>query len=160
MKTPYIAYPLFSNFVQPPTSLSLPTSTSTAHSIVLFLWLSGWLQHIWCAILCNDFIDVCMSSLRTLMHVWWSKVSSLLSSDMWCGFCWYSWFDLSHTHTHPHTYKDTHHTQKPVDWHTHIKIYLQQLLCAHSSYLYYIEWIIHGYQKFHHGFSFQKLFTW
>ena len=34
-------------------------------------------------------------------------------------------------------------------------------MCAHSSCLNYIEWIIHWYQKFtfHNVFSFQKLFT-
>ena len=130
MKTPYIAYPLFSNFAQPPTSLSLPTSTSTAHSIVLFLWLSGWLQHIWCAILCNDFIDVCMSSLRTLMHVWWSKVSSLLSSDMWCGFCWYSWFDLSHTHTPTHIQRHTSHSEASRLTHPYKDIFTATVMCS------------------------------
>ena len=58
------------------------------------------------------------------------------------------------------TYKHTQYTQGPVDWNTHINIYLHHLLCAHSSYLYYIEWIIYRYQKFtfHNIFSFQKLF--
>ena len=62
------------------------------------------------------------------------------------------WFD-KHTHRHRHT--------GPVYWHIHINTYLHHLLCAHSSYLYYIKWIIHWYQKFtfHNAFSFQKLFT-
>ena len=38
-----------------------------------------------------------------------------------------------------HTHKHTQHIQGPVDWHTHINIYLHHLLCAHSSYLYYTE---------------------
>ena len=35
----------------------------------------------------------------------------------------------THTHTHTHTHKDTHHIKGPVDWHTHINIYL------HSHYI-------------------------
>ena len=54
--------------------------------LLLFLWLNGWSCHIWCTILLNDIMDVHMSSLRILMHVLCNKVSSLLSSDMWCGF--------------------------------------------------------------------------
>ena len=75
-----------------------------------------------------------------------------------CGFfagtlIWY------HTHTNTHTHEDTQHTQGPVNWHAHINIYLYHLLCSHSSYLYYTEWITHWYQKctFHNVFSFQKL---
>ena len=62
------------------------------------------------------------------------------------------------------------HTEK--QWHTAhsgasrltqlYKSYLHHLLCAHSSYVYYNEWIIHWYQKFtffSKVFSFQKLFT-
>ena len=58
----------FSNFVQPPlhTFLSPPTSTPTVLSVFLFLWLNGWSRHIWCAILCNDNMDLHMSSLVTL----------------------------------------------------------------------------------------------
>ena len=50
-----------------------------------------------------------------------------------CGFLLVLWFDIKHTHTK--------HTQRPVDWYTHINIYLHHLLCAHSSYLYYIKWL-------------------
>ena len=51
-----------------------------------------------------------------------------------------------YTHTHTHK-KKTQHTQGSVGWHTHINMYLNQLLCAHSSYLYYIVWGIHWYQR-------------
>ena len=56
---------------------------------------------------------------------------------------WYiTWFFTGmliwyHIHKHP----NTQHTQGPVDWHTHINIYLHHLLCAHSSYLYYSKWL-------------------
>ena len=141
MKTHYIAYPppLFQNFSTPPPSMSCPTLTPTAHSVVLFLWLNGWSHYIWCAILLKDIIDVHMSSLMTLMHVLCNKASSLQRSDTGCGFSLVLWFDLLLTHKHRHTHKDTQHTQGSVDGHTHINIYLHQLLCAHSNYLYYIE---------------------
>ena len=81
----------------------------------------------------------------------------------WCVFHATRW-GLTHNFTGTliwyHTQKYTQHTQGPVDWHTHLSKYLQQLLFVHSSYLYYIEWIIHWDQKFtfHNVFSVQKLF--
>ena len=82
-------------------------------------------------------------------------VSSTPSFFKFCPSIWYH----IHTNTHPH--KHTQHTQGPLDWHTHINIYLPHLLRAHSSYLYYNAWIIHWYQKFtfHNVFSVQTLFT-
>ena len=50
----------------------------------------------------------------------------------------YEYLDITQTQTH----KATHHIKGPVDLHTHINIYLYHLLCAHSNYFYYIEWII------------------
>ena len=99
-----------------------------------------------------------MLSFRNLVHFLCNKVSSL-RSDTWCSFLLVLWFDITHTNTNTHT--DTQHTQGPVDQHTHVNKYLHQLLCAHSSYLYYNEWIIHWHQKFtfHNVFSFQRLFT-
>ena len=77
------------------------------------------------------------------------KVSSLLRSDTLFGLCLYSNL-ISNVQT------DTQHTQGPVDIRTHIKIYLNHLLCAHSSCLYCIEWIIHYFQKL---LSFYQLFA-
>ena len=70
-----------------------------------------------------------------------------------CTLIWY----LTHIYTH----KDTQSTQGPVDLHTHINIYLHQLLCAHRNYLCYIEWIIHWYKKvtFPNIFSLQQSCT-
>ena len=48
---------LFSNFVHPLPSLLPPTPSSTAHSVVLFLWLNGWSHHFWCAVLLTDIMD-------------------------------------------------------------------------------------------------------
>ena len=138
----------------PPNSLLPPTPTPTAHSVVLFLWLNGWSRHIWCAILLNDIMDVHMSNLGTLMHILWVHTMSLLSWHvMWLFAGTLIWSD---THTHTHTHSTAQHSTAQhstaqhstlIEWHTHIKIYLHQMLCAHSSYLYYIEWIIHWYQK-------------
>ena len=163
MKTPLYCPPSLFQILSNPPSLSNPNPTPTTHFVFFFLWLNGWSRHIWCAILLDDVMDIHMSSLRTLVHVLCSKATNLLNSDKWCGFLLVLSFDLSQTHLHTHTYKNTHRerhtTQRSVDWHTHINTYLHQLLCAHSSYLYYIEWIIHWYQKFtfHNVSSFQML---
>ena len=120
-----------------PTSLSPPTSTPTVFSVVLLLWLNGWSCHIWCAILLNNNMDLHMSSLgtrRTLMCVLCKNESGLPRSDT-CSFLLVLWFDITNTQTH------IQHTQRPVDWHTHINEYLHHLLCAQSSYLYYIKWL-------------------
>ena len=139
---PNYIVPPFSNFVQLESlSLLLPTPTSTVHSVVLFRWLNEWLHHIWRATLVNHTIDVHMSTLRTLMWVLCIKASSLLRCDTWCFFLLVLWFDITHTNIH-------------IDLHTHINTYLHHLLCAHSSHFYYIELIIHWYQKitFHNVF--------
>ena len=88
-----------------------------------------------------------------LIKLW--RAHSMFSTPV--GFLLVLWFDITHTNTHTH--EDTQHTQGPVNWHAHINIYLYHLLCSHSSYLYYTEWITHWYQKFtfHNVFSFQKL---
>ena len=155
---PILPTPPFLN----PLSHHLPPSTSTALSVVLFLWQNG----------CNEIMDLHMSSLGTLVPegpwcLFYATLSRLLKSDTKYGCLLVPW--LSITHTHIHTHKHTHtqtrttqrHTQGPVDWHTCINIYLHHLLCAHSSHLYCIEWIIHLYKKFtfHNLFSSQKIFT-
>ena len=50
---------------------------------------------------------------------------------------------ISHT-------KHTQHTQWPADLHTHINLYLNHLLCAHGSYLYYIEWCVNKQNRHIH----------
>ena len=125
------------------------------HETGFFLWLNGWLNHIWCAILLNDIMDLHMSSLGTLDLGVCFKQQDVKFTEVWN-----MWF-FAGTLTLYHTHKPTQHTHGPVDLHTHINIYLHHLLCAHNSYLYYIEWIIHLYHKitFHNVFSFQELFT-
>ena len=60
----------------------------------------------------------------------------LLRSNIWRGFLLVLWFDTIKTN------KDTQHTQGPIEWQTHTNIYWRQLFCAHSSCLFYIQWII------------------
>ena len=121
-----------------------PTSTLTDHFVVLFLWLSGWLCHILCVILRNHIMDLHMSSLSIIVpegpgcvfyatrrQVYWN-----LESLAHCGFLLVFWFDITQTKTHrtPRVYL--------------YNIYKYHLLCAHSSCLYYIEWIVCWYQRF------------
>ena len=133
-------------------------------------WLNGWSRHIWCAIWLNDIRDLHMSSLvalvpegpwcvfyATMHQVYWGPTHNVF-------FRWYSNL-ISHTHTHTHSHihtnKDAQHTQGPVGRHTHINIYLHHVLCAHSSYLYHVKWIILWCQKFtfHNVLYFQIFFT-
>ena len=141
----FIAYPpplqFFSNPPSPLTSLSPPTPTLTVFSAVLFLWLNGWPNQIWCAILFNDNMDLHMSSFGTLVPkgpwcVFYATRCQVYCSLTKCSFLPVLWLDSTHTHKH------IQYIQGPVDWHTHIHIYLHHyLLCAHSSYFYYIKWL-------------------
>ena len=127
--------PLFANFVQlslPPFTAPLqlsppPLLLSPQPPTPLLFLLScffGWMGDQ--GVLLNDIMDLLMPSLRyDLRCVLCNKVSNLLRSDT-CVFLLVLWFDITQTHS----------THRPVDWHTHINIYLHQLLCAHSSYLY------------------------
>ena len=158
----YLPLTLFQILLTPtPTSLSPPNPTPTARSVVMCLWLNGWSRHNWCTILLNDDMDLYMSSLCTLVPEGpWCVFYATKRQGYWglthnVVFYWYSDLIL-HTHT------NTQHTQGPVDCHTHMNVYLHHLLCAHSSYLYYIKmikWIIHWYQKFTFHNFFSQLFT-
>ena len=160
---PILPTPAFSTFVHPPPLFP----TLTAVSVVLFLWLNGWSCHIWYTVLRNEIVDLQMFSLATLVP----DLMCVLYNRPWCMFqdywglthyvvfCWYS--DLisqtqKHTNTHTHTQRCTTHSG--ASRLTQPYIYLHHLLCAHSSYLYYTEWIIHGYQKFtFHNVFFSKI---
>ena len=131
MKTPLYCLP-------PPTSLSLQTPTPNVLSIVLFLWQNGWSHHTWCAILLNDNMDLHMFSLGTLLpqgswYVLYAK--GIKFTEIWnMFFYWYS--DLiSHTQTHT-AHSEASRLTCPYN------IYLHHLLYAHSSYLYYIKWLL------------------
>ena len=128
----FYEYPLYYPlpcYLQPPPALFFLFFS-------MFLWLKEWSCHIWCAILLNDNIDLCMLSLGALVPEGpWCVFYTTRREVYWgltynVAFYWYS--DLiSYTHKH------TQHTQRPVDWHTHMNIYLHHLLCACSRYLYY-----------------------
>ena len=55
------------HFAQPLTLLQPPPFTPNILFAALFLWLSGWLPHIWCVILLTDTMDQHMQSLFTLV---------------------------------------------------------------------------------------------
>ena len=156
--------PLFYGDPVPPKLLPPPPPLFSS------FWLNGWSRHIWCAIWLNDIRDLHMSSLvalvpegpwcvfyATMHQVYWGPTHNVF-------FRWYSNL-ISHTHTHTHSHihtnKDAQHTQGPVGRHTHINIYLHHVLCAHSSYLYHVKWIILWCQKFtfHNVLYFQIFFT-
>ena len=121
--------PFFSNF----NHLPAPTSQHFQSPLpLLFLFFSffGWMgDHATFDVLFYMMIMwICSCQVCVLCN----KASNLLRSDT-------TWFFtgtliISHTQTEHSTH--TEHTQGVVDWHTHTVIYLQHLLCAHSSYLY------------------------
>ena len=122
-----------------PTFLLPPIPTPTVLSVVLFLWINGWSRHIWCAILLNDNMDLHVSSYGTLVPEGpWCMFYAIRHQVYWglthvVVFYWYS--DLiSHTQTH------TAHSGASRLTHSY-NIYLHHLLCAHSSYLYYVNWL-------------------
>ena len=109
----------FSNLPIP--SLSPPTPTPAALSVVLYFWLTWWSYRTWCAILLNDIMDLHMLSLGTLVPEGrWCVFYVTRHQTHWglthnVNFCWYS--DLiSHTkiHTNTYTHKDTQYIQGPV----------------------------------------------
>ena len=67
------------------------TLTPTPHPqysfFVLFLWLNGWLHHIWFAIFLNNNMDLQMTNLGTLVSEWpwfvFYAVGTLVSEGPW-----------------------------------------------------------------------------
>ena len=104
---PYIAYhsPLFKFYPTLTLPCHLQPPPPTVLSVFLFLWLNGWSQHIWCAILLNDNMDLNMSSLGTLVPERpWCVFFATRIQVYWgltqCGFLLVIWFDITHTNTH------------------------------------------------------------
>ena len=84
-----IANPVFFKFCPTrPSFLLPPTLTPTALSVVMLLWLNGWLRHIWCVILLNDIKDLHMSSLGTWCVFYASKCRVYWGLTHNVGFCW------------------------------------------------------------------------
>ena len=142
MKTHYIAYPSPPPFFKifPPPPFPVMSNPHPHCSFCCLVSLAEWViaLHLMCYFTeryhrCTHVkpydLDACFMQ------------QGLKFTEVWhrCGFSLVLWFDLLLTHKHRHTHKDTQHTQGSVDGHTHINIYLHQLLCAHSNYLYYIE---------------------
>ena len=132
----YCLCPLFQMLSthHPPTFQSPPTPPPLFFLLPCFFSWMG--DHTTFDVLFSDNINHYMSSLGSLVpdgpgcvfyairhHVYFG-----LTHTIYVTFIWYD------THKHKNTH--THHTQRPVDWHTHINIYSHQLLFAHSSYHY------------------------
>ena len=102
----------FSNLVHPilPCHLQPYPLTPTILSVVLFLWLNGWSQHIWYTVLLNDNMDLHMSNLGTLVPEGpWCVFYATRCQLYWVltrnvVFYWYS--DLI-SHTLKHALKHT-----------------------------------------------------
>ena len=132
MKIPlYWQPPIFKFCLHPAPCLSSPKSLPPLFTLffALFIWLNGWSFHIWCVILFNDAMDLHMLILGTLVpeepccvfyttrhQIYWGLIYNEI-------FCKYSVL-ISHIQT------KTCSTNKGQKHH---------LLCAHSSYLYFIE---------------------
>ena len=142
-------------FYEDPPLLTTPLPPTPPLLILLFCFF-GWMGD--------------RATIDALLFLMISRMYKCWASGTWCMFytkrCQVYW-GLKHdvvfagTLIWYHTHKQAQHNWGPVDQHTHVNIYLHQLLRAHSNYLYYTEWIIHWHQKFtfHNVFSFQRLFT-
>ena len=130
-RPPYIASPPFLKFCPPSTPAPLPFPLQPPP------------HFLWCAISLDGNMDLYMSSLGTLVPGGAWCVFYATKRRAYCGLTHsvVSTGPLVWFHTHTHTHANTQHTQEPVDDHSHINIYLHHLLCAHSSYLYYIKWL-------------------
>ena len=117
-----ILLPSIFKFCQVTPPPSLPTSTSTALFVVLFLWLNRLSCHIWFIFYFSTHVepgDLC--TRRTLLSIFCNKVSSLLRSDTWWGFLLILWFIITHTQTHTHN--DKAHSDANRLTHSYINIY-------------------------------------
>ena len=118
LPTPFFSTPSPTYILSTPsrTFLSPPAPTSTALSVIMFLWLNRWSCHICCTILLNGNMDLYMSKLGTLVPTgsWCGFCATRRQSyegDRQCGFLLVLWLDL----THKQTLRHTEHTQGPED---------------------------------------------
>ena len=99
---------------------------------------------------------VCLGGLIKIFSAWEDRRNCWVAV-YWRGISTHSWqslpnplfyedsiyclppFFVQHTHTHTHIHKDTQRTQGPTDWHTHINLLTPLVLCAHSSFLYWMN---------------------
>ena len=92
---------------------------SPALFVALFLWLNEWSRHIWCIILYYG---------STNVQPWYLSTTR----NLWCVLCYKTpvYWGLTHNMVFSstliwyHTNKHTQHTQGPIDWNTHINIYI------------------------------------
>lgn len=127
----YVAYLPFSSFVQ---TLPPPPPLTSLQPQYSFCCLDSLTEYLYYG--STHVKTWSLSTRRNLLYVLCNKVSSLLRSDTWYGFQLVLWFDVIQTH------KDTAHPGANRS--------------THINSVYYIEWIIHWYQKltFHNVFAF------
>ena len=89
----------FSNFVDSPQNLHFSFS-------YLVFWLNGWLCHIWCVIFHNDFMDLHLSSLGTIVQ---KDQQGINFTEVW-HIMWFFTNTLMISHRHVHINKDPEHT--------------------------------------------------
>ena len=148
-------------FYEDPPLLTAPfaSNLTTAHSVVLFLWLNGRLRHISYATFLNDIMDVQMLSFKILMHVLCNKVSSLLRSDTWCSFLLVLWFDITHTQkTQTHTQRHTTHSQASRPTHPFKYTFTPTVMCSQQlSLLHWMNNSVTSKTYFPQCFFFSKI---
>ena len=109
--------PLFQILSTPPPSLSSPTATPTALSVVLFFWLNGWSHHIWCAILIKMILWIC--TCWALVHLYQKDFDVFYATrhQVYWGQHMMGFFagTLIWYHTYKHTQKKQC-IQGPVDY--------------------------------------------
>ena len=140
MKTPHIwPAPFFQILSNPPPS-PLPPTTPTALTVESFLWLNGWLCHIWCAILLNDILDLQVLSVGNLVlegpwHMFYGRRHQVYRDLTHNAIlCWYS--DLI-SHTQTHTQRHTVHSG--ASRLTHPYIFTPHVMCSQQLSL--LHWI-------------------
>ena len=113
---------------------SITTPAPTFLSVVLFLWLNRWSQHIWCAILLNDNIDLHMLNLETLVPEGpWCVFYATRCQVYWglthVVFYWYSDVVITHTNTKAHTA----HSGASRLTHPYKYIFTPPVMCSQQS---------------------------
>ena len=96
------------------------SKTSLKEFVAFFLWLNGWLHHIWCVILLNDIMDLHMLNLGTLVTQASCSVF-YATRGQFTNIYHMIWF-FANTVIWYYTLinEDMQHIQRPIDWNTHI----------------------------------------
>ena len=124
----------------------LLTCLQTPHPLFLLTYLFGWINDcaIFCVILLNDFMDLHMSNLDTLVP----EVPCCMQQGIMFTELWHIMRFFVHTLNWYHTYTERERAHWGAKSLKYKYIYQHHMFCSHSSYQYSIEWTIQWYQKF------------